>query len=744
MSIESTHDRLLAKSTPPMGLRKHTALVLAAAEALLDARATASLRAVGLPLEWEDRLRRVVRLGAFVHDLGKCSDHFQRMLRGSAKPQLVRHEALSAWLVRPGGILGEWLAGAVEDPRELDVAVIAAAGHHRKFSTDLPSRDADPLTVLLSHPDFMRTCALGHKLGLASPPALADVVLHRVKLVRDAVVDWDASLALGPKWRLLLAVAKALVITADVAGSALPAAASHERKPQWIRDQLGRCDPAAAARVVRHRLGGNALRPFQARVRDGSAPVVLVQAGCGGGKTIAAYAWAAAQHPGRRLWITYPTTGTTTEGYLGYLQGAEVEGRLEHSRASVDVELFDIDERVEGASADDGEVMVRCARGLDRLDALRHWGSDVVTCTVDTVLGLLVDQRRGLYAWPSLCDAAVVFDEIHAYDERLFGLLLRFLRDLPGVPALLMTASLPRARRQALDAVVLEVHQREMPVVEGEADAEALSRYTIERRSTDPVDDVVDALGRDEKVLWVCNTVSRALVTAKRLEHLGPLVYHSRYRYVDRVERHRDVVQAFDRPGPALAVTTQVCEMSLDLSADLLVTDLAPVPAMIQRLGRLNRRSPPKGPKPCLVLPFEGQPYDRGLPEAEAWIVRLGERRALGQRDLVRAWEAYDPPAPPRSVVVDAIWLDGGMETTPRPCRDASPGLSVLRDSDAQDVRRRRRTVAEVVLPMPPPPGHLAKAWRGWDRVLGVPVAPPNTIEYDPRHGGRWRDQEAP
>lgn len=745
-------ERLLAKSpsrdvdaAPPPTLRKHTAMVLAAADALLDVRGAASLRAVGLPLDWEPRLRRVVRLGAFVHDLGKCSDHFQRMLRGSREPQLVRHEALSAWLARPGGLLGAWLEAAVEERRELDVAVMAAAGHHRKFSLDLESRDAGPLTLLLSHADFASTCTLGHKLGLSPPPVLADEVIEHIKEVRKAVVAWDVGRdRLGGKWQLLLAVAKALVIAADVAGSALPAAGAGERKPAWIRDELTRTDPEAAARVVTQRLGGDDLRPFQRRVRDSDAPVVLVQAGCGGGKTIAAYAWAAKQHPGRRLWVTYPTTGTTTEGYLGYLQEANVRGRLEHGRASVDVEIFDVDERWSRAPDDDEELR-RSARALDRLDALRHWGADVVTCTIDTVLGLLADQRRGLYAWPSLCDAAVVFDEIHAYDERLFGLLLRFLRDLPGVPALLMTASLPRARRQALEQVVSSVHERTLAVVEGEKDLETLARYTIERRDVPPDDEVERALEADKKVLWVCNTVNRALSTAQRLERLSPLVYHSRFRYIDRVERHRDVVDAFGRYGRAFAVTTQVCEMSLDLSADLLVTDLAPIPALIQRLGRLNRRSTPEKPKPvrpCLVLPFSGRPYERGLQEAEAWLARLGTGE-LGQRDLVRAWEVDDTSDTQREKE-QAIWIDGVMKTEPESCRKASPGLSVLRECDAKDVKRGRCRVTEVVLPMPRPPRGLAGKWQHWERENGIPVAPPDTIDYDQHLGGRWRDPEGP
>jgi CRISPR-associated endonuclease/helicase Cas3 len=176
---------------------------------------------------------------------------------------------------------------------------IAAAGHHRKFPPT--PREAEPLTLLLSHPDFASTCALGRRLGLPPPPPLPDHVIDRAASLHRTMVDWDERLGqeLGRRWWRLVSVAKALVIAADVAGSAQPSAGSpHERKPQWIRDELGRSDADAVSSVVAARLGGRTLRPFQERVRDSNAPVVLVQAGCG--KTIAAYAWAARQHPRAR------------------------------------------------------------------------------------------------------------------------------------------------------------------------------------------------------------------------------------------------------------------------------------------------------------------------------------------------------------------------------------------------------------------------------------------------------------
>ncbi len=68
------------------------------------------------------------------------------------------------------------------------------------------------------------------------------------------------------------------------------------------------------------------------------------------------------------------------------------------------------------------------------------------------------------------------------------------------------------------------------------------------------------------------------------------ICYHSRFKLADRVNRHSDLMRALkEQPGPALGVTTQVCEMSLDLDVDLLVTEECPVTSLVQRMGRCNR-----------------------------------------------------------------------------------------------------------------------------------------------------------
>jgi CRISPR-associated endonuclease/helicase Cas3 len=68
--------------------------------------------------------------------------------------------------------------------------------------------------------------------------------------------------------------------------------------------------------------------------------------------------------------------------------------------------------------------------------------------------------------------------------------------------------------------------------------------------------------------------------------------------------------------------------------------------------------------------------------------------------------------------------------------REGTPGITVVLEEDADDVRCRRKALARVALPMPPAPKGLD--WRSWDRVRGCFVAPTGTIVYDRKRGAEW------
>lgn len=782
----SDFKRLLAKSTathdsPRSGetLPGHAAAVCLAAETLLEVSGDRAASQAGIDGSDEVRwFRAIVRGGAFLHDLGKAGDPFQRMVRADVmSPQLVRHEALSAILALDHPEIHGWLrtapmfAGA--ESWLLEACVFAAAGHHLKFHGErLPDGAGrgplrfvgagDRAKVFLSHTDFAATLALGQKIGLSPPPKLRDVVWRSVdpvdepeEMLQGALFDGQRGLltprgrgarwwaARSPRQRHVVALAKAWVVAADVLGSALPKEGLSIRK--WVTEALS-AEPSASelADVVRERLRGKELRGFQRAMASSGSMVTLVEAGCGTGKTAGAYQWASEQGlrgHGGKLFFAYPTTGTATEGFRGYVaQGSHVEARLVHSRASVD-----LDDLLMSGEMDHDETTLRT-------EALNHFRAEVIICTVDTVLGLVQNQRKGLFLSPAIGTGRFVFDEVHAYDDRMFSALLDFLTSFPKAPVLLMSASVPAGRRAAIEAVV-----GALPFIERPTDVEAVPRYEIAGVvEIDAVWREVEAcIARRGKVLWVSNTVGRAVEAGFEAERRGLPVacYHSRYSYQDRVERHREVVRAFESDEPLVAVTTQVAEMSLDLSADLLVTDLAPVPSLVQRLGRLNRRATPEAPgsprraialTPRSTLPYEPSEIERGL---EFWQAASRSGTALDQRainELMHRTLGDVPWPPPGDALPVSVWLEGGFESRPGSLRDAESTVTVLHASHAAAVQSAAKqgssALREAIIRHEVPIGVRPRVW-GWPTLPEARfhrVAPISEVSYDPKWGAQW------
>lgn len=780
-------DNLFAKSlphdwdagTPPpqsVFLCEHLRDAYAAADQLIVSTAELQLAALGLdPSTWMSRFQRLVKLAAGLHDLGKANDHFQRMVQRFPgwrdRRQGLRHEWVTVYLLQE---LECWLHDAVDGAREWQILRWTISGHHPGYHRPSPPRTAgdgggSQMTLYVNHDDF-RQCLewLALQFSLPQPPEFSkpDVlplvgpgnVFGRIAQPhRQDLHEWSTwqndGTGDGGEWIRFVAAVKNCLIAADLAGSALPREMPDaKQRAQWIPAAFQQVPtPEQLEEIITDRLTSNGmlhgLRPFQRAVAEKASDVTLIRAGCGSGKTLAAYHWARTVCPRKRLYLCYPTTGTATEGFRDYLvsgEAARFQAELFHGRAAVDLSILQVSHDSEH---DDDDA-------LARIDALDAWSTPIVSCTVDTVLGLVQNNRRGLFAWPALAGAACVFDEIHAYDDRLYGALLRFLSALPGVPILLMTASLPEHRRQSLEAC-LSRRQSTLAVIPGPEDLEKRSRYHRLGKidDQDPLAEIqshIKTEGANAKVLWVCNTVDRVMDAAERAADMNPRIYHSRFRYEDRVQRHKDIIEAFHQDGPVLAVCSQVAEMSLDLSATLLVTDLAPVPALIQRLGRLNRRAhegdpthpfrvvdPRRADGSPLVHPY--MPEDFEL--ARSWLEKLPAEQ-IRQRDLSEVWESLGEVGRRRPALIPSAWLDGGPVTQVLELRDVSPGVTVILDRDlpalTHPLAEKRKTLAEVLLPMPSPPRYLQDCLNK-KRFNGIPVVPDTVIDYDPQRGARWQ-----
>lgn len=727
---------------PAETLVGHTEAVMEAAEYLGQMLAPHLVSATRCSQEDAEHWKKALVVAAWLHDFGKANSHFQEKLRtkDSSFRQGVRHEAVS--LLMAGVELKDWLAALWNDkPNWAHCgALFAIPGHHLKFPDD-QERPGTDFSTFTAHSDFTDLLKLGTaRFGLPASPDLKnrDYSLLTLggpdgkpafgKLLKQVhrELDWDFS----ESEKVLIAALKAALMDADLAGSALPRAALDVRS--WLQERLSTClTEQQLQHVVNRKLKRNKPWAFQNEVAVADEPTVLLEAGCGSGKTAAAYLWASRNARGKRLFFCYPTTGTASEGFMGYLADPDFEAILIHSRAEADYDLLeDFPVRSEEA------VALRDAR----LEALETWPVPAVVCTAHTVLGLMEHYRRGLFAFPSIVRSAFVFDEIHALSDKVFGYLCRFLRTFPGAPVLLMTATLPPRRLEALKKCCESRGQ--MKRISGPEQREVAERYTLSLGASDEAwGRVESARKKAEKVLWICNTVSRATaafdVASKR--GYSAELFHSRYRYKDRLKRQRAVIDGFDRgDGAFLAITTQVAEISLDISADMMILEASPIPSMIQRLGRLNRRGnkPNKVMPGLFIMPESIAPYDdeawRGV---EDWLDLVCDTKPKSQRALAEGFLAmtssFDSQLDDQPV---SGWLDGLWKSRcDRSIMEAGFTIEVICEEDV-----KAKHPIENAIPMPFPRG---EEWREWRREGRYVIAPEGTIIYDEVRGARWKTE---
>lgn len=427
----------------------------------------------------------------------------------------------------------------------------------------------------------------------------------------------------------------------------------------------------------------------------------LLLAACGSGKTLAAWRWAAAisqQEEIGRVIFLYPTRGTATEGFRDYVAHApEGHAALVHGTSAYELAGMMANPEDSPASLKGKSVVVD--EGEARLFALGLWSKRYFSATVDQFLGFIEHTYGGLCLLPALADAAVVFDEIHSYDSRMWNALVTFLERF-DVPVLCMTATLPPTRRQELEtrcALRSYPTASEMRDLADLEEKEATPRYRLEASTMDDaITAAVAAVNAGHRVLWVVNTVRRCQQLARALKvRLGTAltvgVYHSRFRLEDRQQRHRETIDAFrapvnGEPAPAIAVTTQVCEMSLDLDADLLVTEHAPISSLVQRFGRANRHLRRGASFRATLLTYAPEspaPYDKkDLEVASRFLVELNQRDA-SQRDLALGLEKH--ALAERDASGSTAFIHGGYFATAGALRDSDDiGAAVVLDGDIE------------------------------------------------------------
>lgn len=268
--------------------------------------------------------------------------------------------------------------------------------------------------------------------------------------------------------------------------------------------------------------------------------------------------------------------------------------------------------------------------------------------TIDQALLGIVAAKHFFVRQFGLAGKVVILDEVHTYDlytSTLIDAVVKGLRELQCTVIILSATLTEKRRRELLGLSDDQPVSAAYPLVSGVA-ASLIEqpcrlpppKSILVRAVTGalPVEDVMAQAQRGACVLWIRSTVDEAQETYRALQSAnfqgGPPVglLHSRFPFFRREELEADWMSRLgkdstNRPAGCVLVATQVAEQSVDIDADLLITDLAPTDMLLQRIGRLWRHE--RGSRPC--------------PKPQVWIqmptLDEGELNTATEKELRQA-----------------------------------------------------------------------------------------------------------
>lgn len=596
--------------------------------------------------------RALFALLAGVHDLGKVSISFRSMLR-EGKPQYYRHwQITEAWLFPELQRLATALGGNWQALRCL---IASVAGHHGRPS----GLDAQTYhEYLLRSPD-----PEGHTAALALFDAMIALFpdasmagMRSAEAKRQSwwlaglvtAADWVAS---NQEWFPPQEPSRDLAAYLDYArGRAADAVRNAGLEPVAVRDGWLFAFPPDQMRAMQREAADITLP-------DGPT-LAFIEDETGAGKTEAGLILAqrmllAGKATG--LYFALPTMATADAMFV---RARSVMGglfdrpslTLAHGRAALSREFRELIGRDSGDEDD-----VTCAPWLADSRHRALLGNIGVGTIDQALLSILPSRFSTLRHW-GLSSKILIVDEAHELGDPYMEVQLARLLEMhamAGGSAILMSATLPINLRRKFTAAFENGAGREaqadrdmaypsLSIAGGEARRSfppASGKGDVAIRRLEAADEAVDLLVEAEAdgaaCVWVRNAVDDAIAAVEALRERGveAVLLHARFALHDRKRIEAEVRARWGRDGRerrGILVATQIVQSSLDLDFDVMVSDLAPMAALIQRIGRLWRHMDlrPAGTRPVAVPALHLLSPDRAEATDERWLHRVLDRGA--------------------------------------------------------------------------------------------------------------------
>ncbi|RNC64154.1 CRISPR-associated helicase Cas3' [Proteiniphilum sp. X52] len=383
--------------------------------------------------------------------------------------------------------------------------------------------------------------------------------------------------------------------------------------------------------------------------------LLLVRAPTGAGKTDASLLWASLQIANKRadrLIIAMPTRFTSNALSISVAENLSDTG-LYHSSAWFNK----FQNKIEN-----GEIERQKAKKIHEFARLLE--TPVTICTIDHLLMALTLTREDHHLITfNLANSCLVIDEADFYDEFTQANILVLFEILKSwnVPVLLMSASLPESVLVEYQNIGYSVNE----ILEDVSD-NTRKRFKIkdicEYEKPDDIADILILMAKRGSGIIYANTVDKAVSYYKwfqeynnnSLEKIEVCLYHSRFTEPDKEKKEKEIIAMLGRSAwennnaHGIVIMTQIGEMSINISADMMITEVCPIDRLTQRAGRMCRFDKTKIGELYVLIPQKDDglypaPYGSFDLHTKSWssceplskTIQLLKRKSYSAEELV-------------------------------------------------------------------------------------------------------------